>query len=82
MENKFDRIEIEWKSFGGDKVCIAKAIAQNGELIATMHFRVRSNVTNNLREFYERFAKLPEEMVEEFVREELKFKLENPGLFK
>jgi len=81
MENKVEKIEIEWKSFGQDKICIAKATTENGEVIETMHFRVRSNVTG-LREFYDRFAKLPEELIEEFVREEVKFKIENPSVFK
>lgn len=81
MEKELDKIEIEWKGFKGDKVCIAKAIAESGEVIETMHFRIHSNVTC-LSEFHERFAKLPEELVEEFVREGIKFKIENPSLFK
>ncbi len=73
-------IETEWYDRDDGRVCVAKAIAKDGKVLEAMHFRVSSNVTD-LREFYERLAELPDEIIVEFVRGELKFRLENPGLF-
>ena len=81
MEDEYSKIDIKWKTLNGERFYIGKAIGENGEVIQTMHFRVLSHVAD-LPHFYARLGKLPDPWIEEFVREEIKFKLENPDFLK
>ena len=70
-----DKFDVTWKSSEKGRVCTATARSKEGEILEKGHILLSNECAPD---FYQKFD---DASVEEWAKEEAKFKLDHPGLF-